>query len=110
LESSRSAVDLELIGEHPATQEVVAMKHPLIIVLALAAAAHAEECAQAKDIYVLYRQDPKVNTTRVRVATFDATGASAASYNQMYCEFLRDKLLLPNQEIKYWCVPASARN
>ena len=45
----------------------------------------------------------------MRVATFDATGASAASYNQMYCEFLRDKLLLPNQEIKYWCVTAAAR-
>jgi hypothetical protein len=43
----------------------------------------------------------------VRVATFDAAGASAAYYNQMYCEFLRDKLMSPTQEIKYWCVPST---
>jgi len=85
------------------------MKHAVIIALALAAGAHAQECAQAKDTYTLYRQDPKVATARLRVATFDAAGAGAANYNQMYCEFLRDKLMLPNQEIKYWCVPATTR-
>ena len=84
------------------------MKHTIIIALALAAGAHAQECAQTKDTFTLYRQDPKVDTARLRVATFDATGASAAHYNQMYCEFLRDKLMLPNQEIKYWCVPGAS--
>jgi len=83
------------------------MKHAIIIALALAAGAHAEECGQGKDTFTLFRQDPKVNPTRVRVATFDAAGASAAYYNQMYCEFLRDKLMSPTQEIKYWCVPST---
>jgi hypothetical protein len=85
------------------------MKHTIIITLALAAGAHAQECAQTKDTYTLYRQDPKVSNSRLRVATFDVAGANAANYNQMYCEFLRDKLMLPNQEIKYWCVPGTTR-
>jgi|SoimicMinimDraft_17_1059745.scaffolds.fasta_scaffold119468_1 hypothetical protein len=83
------------------------MKHAIIIALALAAAAHAQECGQAKDTFTLYRQDPKTKAGPLRVATFDASGSSAAYYNQMYCEFLRDKLMLPTQEIKYWCVPGT---